>query len=117
MKKIIATLLTVILVVALAATAYAAPARAASINPTLSFSGTTANCKVTVSEFNKEITVTMSLWDGKTCIASWSDSGKSIVSMSKSCAVEAGKSYTLQVSGTVGGSPISATPLTRTCSG
>lgn len=117
MKKIITSLLVVALLAALATTAYAAPMRAASTNQSLSFSGTTANCEVTVSEFNKQIVVTMSLWDGKTCIASWSDSGKSIVSMSKSCAVESGKSYTLQVSGTSGGSSISVPSITRTCPG
>lgn len=117
MKKIITSLLVAALLAALATTAYAAPMRAASTNQSLSFSGTTANCEVTVSEFNKQIVVTMSLWDGKTCIALWSDSGKSIVSMSKSCAVESGKSYTLQVSGTSGGSSISVPSITRTCPG
>lgn len=117
MKKIITTLLVITLMAALAAAAYAEPMRAPSANPTLSFSGTTANCKVTVSEFNKQISVTMTLWDGKTCVASWSDSGKSVVSLSKSCTVEAGKSYTLQVSGTSGGSPLSVPSVTKTCSG
>lgn len=117
MKKIITTLLVITLMAALAAAAYAEPMRAPSASPSLSFSGTTANCKVTVSEFNKQISVTMTLWDGNTCIATWSDNGKSAVSLSGSCAVESGKSYTLKVSGTSGGSPLSVPSVTKTCNG
>lgn len=117
MKKCLAFLLTVLFVATISVSAFAEPMRAPSANTGLYFSGTTAHCSATVRGANQQITVTMSLWDGNTCIASWSDSGKTLVSMSETCTVEAGKSYTLQVSGTVGGSPISATPLTKTCSG
>lgn len=117
MKKIIAILLTLVLFTAFSTAAFAEPVRAPSSSCNLSFSGTTAQCTAKVSDFGKEIKLTMSLWDGMTCLVMWSDSGTSTVSMSETCTVEAGRSYTLQVGGTVGGQALKTVSVTRTCPG
>lgn len=117
MKKIIAILLTLVLFTVFSATAFAEPMRVSGANPVLSFSGTTANCGASLTASGKEIKLTMSLWDGMTCLVMWSSSGTSTVSMSETCTVEAGKSYTLQVGGTVGGQALKTVSVTRTCPG
>lgn len=105
MKKFAA--LTVLLVLLFSiATVYAANPRAVTAQPVLSFSGTTANCSVSVTTYGN-IDVTLSLWQGNTLVDSWSESGFSIVSINESCTVAKGKTYKLTVSGTAGGQTIS----------
>lgn len=90
MKRLISIVLVVVMLMAIPATAFAAPSRVASATPSLSFSGTTANCKVTIRDSGKAISATMSLWDGSTCIDSWSSNGTSLVIISGSHDVEYG---------------------------
>ena len=93
---------------------FSAPVFAATqvnrVTPNLSFSGTTANCSVTVKG-SGTINATLELWQGST----WSGSGTNRVSISGSASVSRGQTYTLTVSGTVGGVAIQATPVTKTC--
>ena len=77
------------------------------VSPSLSFTGTTANCKVAVNGMGKPIAVTMQLWRGDEIISSWTKSGTSSVTISESCAVRGGSVYQLKVSGTVGNNAIS----------
>ena len=97
---------------------FSAPVFAATqvnrVTPNLSFSGTTANCSVTVKG-SGTIHATLELWRGSTLVASWSGSGTNRVSISGSASVSRGQTYTLTVSGTVGGVAIQATPVTKTC--
>ena len=113
-RRIVPFVLVLILAISLCTTAFAA-ARASRVTPNLSFSGTTANCKVTITEFGKEINATLELWCGKTLIDSWSDSATSRLTISESHRVVSGKTYTLKVTGTIGGEAISSTPVTGTC--
>lgn len=115
MKKVIAIMLAAVIFVSLSITAFAEPLRAQKITPSLSFSGTTANCAVSISGSVKSIVATMSLWDGSVCIESWPGSGTSLVLISGSCAVESGKTYTLKVSGTIDGISFPATPVSQKC--
>ncbi len=115
MKKIISFILIAIILVSVPVVAFAEPMRIPSASTSLSFDGTTAYCGATLVEANKMIEATMSLWDGGTCLASWAGRGKSVVSLSGSCEVESGKTYTLQVSGTIDGGTFSAPPMSRTC--
>ena len=105
MKKL-ATFTVLLLFLFSCVTAYATEPRTVSTRPGLSFSGTTATCKVRIVG-SGHIDATLSLWQGSTLIDEWSDSGDSILSISGTCAVSKGKTYTLTVSGTANGESIS----------
>lgn len=115
MKRLISIVLVVVMLMAIPATAFAAPSRVASATPSLSFSGTTANCKVTIRDSGKAISATMSLWDGSTCIDSWSSNGTSLVIISGSHDVEHGKTYTLKVTGTSGSKTLVIESVSKKC--
>ena len=112
MKKIIAITMTLIL---LFSTAAFAATNATSISRSLTFTGTTANCKVSVSDSGKSISVTMKLYQGSTELASWTASDTSRVVLSKTYAATSGVTYRLEASGTINGVPFTATPVTKTC--
>ena len=97
MRKV-AMSLAVIMVLLLPMTAHAA-SRSIGIVPNLSFSGTTANCTVRVvaDSFSHEIEATIKLWQGSTCVATWEEEGKGILSFSDTATVTKGKTYTLTV--------------------
>lgn len=105
MKKLAAFTVLLLLLFS-CVTAYAAEPRTISVRPSLSFSGTTATCKVSIIS-SGHIDATLSLWQGSTLIGEWSDSGDSILSISGTCAVSYGKNYKLTVSGTANGESIS----------
>ena len=115
MKKIISAILVAVMLLAISVVSFAEPYRIASATPTLSFSGTTANCKVTIRDSGKAISATMSLWDGNTCIDSWPGSGISLVIISGSHEVEQGKTYTLKVTGTSGSTTLVVEPVSGKC--
>lgn len=94
--------------------AYAIEAKSISVTPTLTFNGTTASCSVSVSSYGKSISVTLELWNGSTFVDSWSRDGVSVVTISEQCSVTKGKTYTLKVSGSVAGNPISGS-VSKTC--
>ena len=96
-------------------TAEAAESRVATVNPYLSFSGTTANCSVSVTAFGKDISVTMQLCQGDTVLKTWYGSGRSVVSLSEEKSVVRGNTYTLKVSGTIGGEAFDGAPVTCKC--
>ncbi len=81
----------------------------------LSFSGTTANCSGSVTEGGKWINATMTLSHNGSTVGSWSGSGRSNVTLTGSCTVVKGWSYTLVISGTADGVAFSTTPYTATC--
>ncbi len=85
-----------------------------NVSPSLSFSGATANCKVTVNGMGKSISVTMQLWRGDELISSWTKSGTSLVTISETCQVTKGAEYQLRISGKVGNTAISGSK-TGTC--
>jgi type 1 fimbria pilin len=110
-KRTIAIL--VLLVLLCSASAYAATTAVGK--PSLSFSGTTASCSITVTQSGKPIDVTLELYQGSTLVDSWSKSGTSRVKVSGSASVTSGLSYRLEAYGTINGVPFTATPVTRTC--
>ena len=119
MKRVCALLLTVIMVLAMIVpcTASAAEARAMSIVPGLSFSGTTAYCEVVINcdYSTDEITATMRLWEGNFCIATWSDSGEGVLYIDGSKAVTKGNTYSLTVDATINGVQKPRVLIERTC--
>lgn len=112
MKKIVT--LTIVFILLFSTIAYAATT-APSISRSLNFNGTTARCKVSVSDSGKSISVTMKLYVGSTEVASWSDSDISRVILSEPYAATSGVTYRLEASGTVNGVPFTVTPVTKTC--
>lgn len=75
------------------------------IRPTLSFDEAIANCSVTVigENMSDSISITMKLWQGNTCIATWSTSGKGYVQFSRSKNVTEGIQYKLTADVTING--------------
>lgn len=115
MKRTISFLSVLALVFMMCVSAYAIEPRATTVSPTLSFSGTTANCKVIITSYGDDIEATMELWNGNTLVDSWSDEGTTVLTITGSCRVTKGVTYTLKVSGNAGNNAFSSTPLSKTC--
>ena len=110
-----ALLLALCLVILAVCPAQAAESRIAVSAPTLEFSGTTALCEFRLSKFGKNISVTMELWNGSTLVDSWTKTGTSAVTISETCSVVRGRSYTLVVQGTCGGEVFNSSSATIRC--
>lgn len=110
-KRFISLLLILALMMSLTANA---AIQAAQVRPTLTFSGTTATCKAVISGVGT-IDATMELWYGSTLIDSWSDSDSTCLTLTGLHSVVSGRTYTLTVSGTVGGVSFTGTPVSKTC--
>lgn len=108
-------LTTLIAMVFLLSSVHVFAATKTTINPKLTFTGTTANCYVSVFDYGKSIDVTLELWHGGTKVDSWSKSGTTSVWINENCNVTSGYTYTLIVTGTIGGASINCTPVTKTC--
>lgn len=108
MKRLISLATIVVFVFVLCVPASAVEARAVTPNLDLTFEGTTAHCKATVTGPGKSIDATMVLKQGSTVIDSWSGTGTSIVSLEGKHTVTKGTTYTLEVSGTANGTPFSS---------
>lgn len=91
--------MSLVLLFTLALTAQAAPMRAPGVDKSLSFSGTTATCKATVYGDNSTDTVslTVKLWQGTTCLKTWSASGTGYTKVNKTATVTRGKTYKMTV--------------------
>lgn len=87
---------------------------ATKVTPTLMFSETTANCKVSIIGAGS-INATLQLYNGGTLVDSWPASGINSLVITGSCRVVSGQSYTLKVVGTIAGATISTMPVTRIC--
>ena len=111
MKKM-ALLLAFILVVA-APLSVSAATYALTLNPQLSFNGTTATCAVTVvgNTMSDHIEVEMKLMHGTACIDTWNAEGNGYVTMREFATVTKGQTYTLVVAVTMNG--VSKTPVTH----
>lgn len=115
MKKLMSLITALILMSAMCASAFAVEPRANRISPSLEFDGTTANCKVVIISSGDDINATLELWGGSTLVGSWPSKGSSYVSISGKCNVKKGVTYTLKVSGTIGGVSIDYGGISRTC--
>ncbi len=114
-KRTVSLLLVVVMLLTL--TAYAAP-RAATISPLLEFDGKTAYCYVDVvgNSSSDKIVITASLWRGSTCLATWTESGTEIVSLSESKAVSiSGVTYKLTADVTINGRVLPQVETTAKC--
>lgn len=110
-KRVIA--LVLVLTFALGITAFAAE-QATRVEPTLSFSGTTAYCDLIVTDVGAEITATLELYYGGTKLRTWTGNGESYLSIGGSHTVVKGNTYLLIAHGDVDGVPFYET-VTGTC--
>lgn len=115
MKKL--TIIIALLLV-LAITVNAAP-RASTAYPSLSFSGTTANCGAVFTADNTDdfISITLRLDHGSTNIATWYASGHGYVSLSKTATVTKGYTYTLTATYRVNGVYQPSASVSAYCAG
>ena len=110
-KRVLALIL--VLAFALSITAFAAE-QMTKIQPSLSFSGTTAHCGVTVTDIGSEITVTLELYYGSSKLKTWTGSGANAVYVGGDYGVVDGETYVLVAYGDVDGTPFYET-VTGTC--
>lgn len=91
----------------LTTTAGAVELRALRPSHSLSFSGTTATCAVNIfaDSDSDKISATVKLWDGGTCLKTWTDSDTGVLSFSETHSrnITAGKSYQMTVDYTIAG--------------
>lgn len=109
MKKTV-LLLALILIISIPTTANAAVPDELSpfvlkILPSLTFDDETANCTVTIigDNMSDTISVTLELWQGSTCLATWSSSGNGYMQFSRTRTVTAGVQYKMTVDVTING--------------
>lgn len=116
MKRIF--VLVVILMLLISLPVYAMTPRAVSINPTLSFSGTVANCKVQIfgNSSTDDIDATIKLWQGNSCIETWTESSIGYLIFEDTTSVIKGKTYKLTVDATVNGRKMSTAYVEKKCS-
>lgn len=114
-RRIMSFAAVLVLMVAMCASALAIEPRATQINPSLTFTGTTANCSVVIVSPGDDIDATLELWRGNTLVGSWPGEGTSYVSISGTCGVSKGVTYTLKVSGTIDDISINHAGISRTC--
>lgn len=109
--------LSLVLALVLGITAQAAQIRAGQLQPTLSFSGTTATCKAVVVADNDadRISITVKLWDGAKIHSQWSTSGRGSINFRQTATVTRGKTYKLTVNATINGVAQPQQSVTRTC--
>ena len=112
-KRFITISLVIVLLISLCTSVYAVESRTQQVFPSLSFSGTTANCSVSVYGDSK-IEVTLELKNGTKLVDSWSDSETNYVMLSGSHKVVSGQTYTLVASGTINGRAFN-TSVSGTC--
>lgn len=115
-KKVVA--LVLVLAFALGITAQAVDVLAARAEPAISFSGTTATCKVTArgDKTSDTISVTAKLYQGSTCLKTWTASGTGLVTLRKTATVQKGKTYKLTADATINGVKQPTKSVTGTCS-
>ena len=109
MKKSV-LLFALILIISIPTTAQAAVPDELSpfvlkILPSLTFDDETANCTVTIigDNMSDSISVTLKLWQGNACLATWNSSGNGYMQLSQSKNVTEGVQYKLTVDVTING--------------
>lgn len=114
-------ILTAFFLLVLTVTAGAVEMRLATPVPKLTFSGTTAACEVEIwaDSSSAKISATVKLWDGSTCLKTWTDSDTGILSFSEThkTGIESGKSYKMTVDYTIAGKSYPQLSTSAVCRG
>lgn len=122
MKKRFCSLAAVLLLVlSMAVPAGAAEPRAVAPKPTLTFDGTTATCEVNIvaDSSSERIEATVKLWQGGTCLKTWTDSATQYLRFSESTStgIQAGKSYQMTVDYIIAGKSYPRVSASAVCRG
>ena len=114
-KRILPFILLVAML--LSTPAFAASPRIITIRPAISFSGTTANCRVTVSgnHGTDQIEAVVILWDGSKVVEDWYPTGTGSLLFSNTTTVTKGKTYELTVDVTINGLEYDTVSISGTC--
>ena len=86
----------------------------ATPRPKMTIIGSTATCSVRLTASGQTIDATLELTQGSTVIASWSDTGTGVLTLSGTATVVSGLTYTLTVSGTINNVPFTPASITVT---
>lgn len=89
----------------------AASTRTIYARPSITFSGTEADCmvRITADKMSDKVVATMELWQGTTMIDSWSGTGMYTLKLNGTAKVAKNKTYTLKVKYSVNG--VTKTPI------
>lgn len=112
MRRIVSVFLAILL---LGTSLSFAATQAVKKSLALTFSGSKANCEMTVEKDGAYITAKMELWQGTTKLHEWTDAGSDSVTISGNHNCVSGSSYELRGSGTINGVSFNITPVMRTC--
>lgn len=117
MKRRSFVLTTLLIFLMLTMSAQAVEERAITAIPSLTFSGTTANCFADCKGGNSsdKVNITITLYQGTTFIKSWSGSGVGRLYISGDCKVEKGKTYDLVLEYSINGVEKPSITVTNTC--
>ena len=114
-KSFLAIVIILSMLVTMGMSGNAAESRTVTVKPILTFDNTTATCQVSISAARKQISATLELWHESTLVDSWTSTATARLVISETCSVESGKTYTLKVSGTIGGEAFEGVPVSATC--
>ena len=114
-KRICSIMLLIALLIPLSA--QAVTPRKPKVIPYINFSGTTATCSVSVicDSTKDAISLTAKLYNGSTCIATWTESGTGSLNFSRTKTVQRGKTYKLTADVTINGTALATASTTGTC--
>ena len=117
-RRIFAWTALLVLVLSMSASAIA---RADTPTPRLSFTGTTANCKIDITAPSKTdaVSVTVKLWYGSDCLKTWTQSSTHYLFFSEtySKGIETGKTYKMTVTYSIAGRSYGPLETSATCRG
>lgn len=112
---------TAVVVLILSMSVSAVESRFITPRPSLTFSGTTATCAINIraDSSSDSISVTVKLWQGSTCLQTWTDSSTNYLFFSEtySKGITAGKTYKMTVSYTIAGKSYPQVETSATCRG
>lgn len=113
-RKIICMALIFVLVFTAFAFADSNEEKGVKASSKLTFSSGSAICKTEITYAGQTIKATMKLYKGSVLIGTWSDQATGSLNMTGSRTAVSGQTYTLTVTASVNGSPISVPPITKT---
>ena len=113
-KRILVTALALIMLLSVCAFADGSAIRGTMDvrSPSMRVVGSTVYCSAIVTYSGQYIDATLELYQGSTLVDSWNKTGTSYVSFNEPESFTSGLSYTLTISGTVGG--VAFTPQSTT---
>ena len=113
-RRVLSVAIALMLMISLSVPVFA-QARADSVMPSINFSGTTANCSVTISAIGKNINANLELWCNGSMVDSWSKSGYHTIVITGSHYGISGREYVVKVTGTIGNDSIVSYPVSAVC--